>query len=204
MNLSINFLKLAVLSSFLCTAVVANADAMDDAGANVSKAVSNVGDGISNVASQVGETTSDAAITVRVKSLYAMESDIKSFDLSVTTVKNVVDVSGTVQTQLQADRVIELAQSVDGVKDVNSSNLKIENSTSYPKDAITTAKAKGTILRLSNSKIINSKYDLHVETTNGVVHIAGTVANKDDIEKITKAVKQLDGVSSVKTNIKVK
>jgi hyperosmotically inducible protein len=167
-------------------------------------AANDVGDGISKVVNKTGKVINDAGITTQIKGLLALESDIKSFNISVTTKSRVVYLDGNVDTGLQADKVVELAQSVSGVKDVNNSKLKIKDSKNYTKDSFITAKVKGTIMQLSSDDKINSKNDLHVETTNGAVHIFGTVANNDDVSVLKDTVSKVDGVKSVNTNIDTK
>lgn len=170
---------------------------------DITEAVHIVGDGIANVTSKVGKVVSDTAITTQVKALLAVESDIP-LNISVTTKQGVVMLTGVVDTELQASRIVELAASVTGVKDVNDSKLKIASSDSYFSDASCTAKVKGKIIGLANDKMISKGYDLHVETTNGSVHIFGTVVNEADIDTVKQAASSISGVSEVKVNIDVK
>lgn len=157
---------------------------------------------VKSTGKQVATATEDTAITAQVKAKFALESDIKSFDIHVTTTKHIVNLSGNVETQLQASRAVELAQSVKGVTDVNS-NLTITNSNSFLNDAFMTAKVKGKIMQLGDDGKISSNNDLHVETTNGVVHIRGKVGNGKDIGIIEQFVGKMNGVKSVKTDIDV-
>lgn len=152
---------------------------------------------------QIATDAEDAAITTKVKALFALESDIKSFDIHVTTNKQVVDLSGTVDTQLQANHAVEITQSVKGVKDVNDSKLTVTSSSSFLEDAYTTAKVKGKISQLDSDGKISNKNELHVETTNGVVHILGKVGNRKDISTIEQEVKKMNGVKGIKTNIDI-
>ncbi len=104
---------------------------------------------------------------------------------------------------LQANRAVELAASVHGVRNVDDSKLKVTSSESYFSDAMMTAQVKGRLMQLSSDDKIGSAYDLHVETTNGVVHIFGTVPNRGDISVISDSVKKMENVKGVKTNIDV-
>ena len=70
-------------------------------------------------------------------------------------------------------------------------------------DSLITAKVKGKIRYLYTSEKIANGYDLHVETTDKVVHIFGKVAREADLGTIVAAAKEVKGVKSVKTNIKV-
>lgn len=163
---------------------------------NLKSTVQAAGDRIANVAE-------DAAITAKIKALLAAESDIRSLNISVTTDNNVVHLDGRVDTRLQASRVVELAQSVKGVTDVNDSKLSVTSSNNFFEDAFITAKVKGKILQLYNDDKIAKGYNLHVETTNGVVHIFGKVTESEDIRILEKSIHAITGVKDVNTNIDV-
>ena len=91
--------------------------------------------------------------------------------------------------------------SIDNVKDVVDTQLKVKESKSLMADALITAKIKGKIRYLyANNKILKG-YDLHVETTDHVVHIFGSVARPADLETVVAVAKDVTGVKSVKTNI---
>jgi hyperosmotically inducible protein len=165
--------------------------------------VDNVKADIKEAGAKVATAADDAAITAKVKALLAVESDIRSLKISVTTKNSVVYLEGTVDTRLQESRVIELAQSVKGVTDVNESKLKVTSSNNFFEDALITAKTKGKIMQLANEDKIASGYDLHVETTNGVVHIFGKVTDRNDIAIVEKSVGAISDVKSVKTNIDI-
>lgn len=159
---------------------------------------------VENVGKKISADAEDAAITTQVKAKFALESDIKSFDIHVETAKHIVYLSGKVDTQLQANKAVELAQSVKGVNDVDDSKLNVTSSESFLDDAFTTARTKGKIMQLDSDSAISNKNDLQVETTNGIVHIYGSVGNRKDISTIEAAVRKLNGVKDVKTNITVK
>ena len=159
---------------------------------------------LSKAATTVVKALDDTAITTQVKALLALEDDIESYDIGVTTENHVVYLEGEVDTGLQADKAVEIAQGVSGVKDVDNSKWRVKSSTSYASDSFITAKVKGTIMQLSNNNTIGANSDLHVETTNGAVHIFGTVTKSNDIATIKQAVTAIKGVKSVNSNIEVK
>lgn len=145
----------------------------------------------------------DTAITAKVKALLAAEADVRSLKIGVTTTDHVVYLDGQVDTRLQAHRVVELAQSIKGVTDVNDSKLSVTSSNNFFEDAFITAKVKGKILQLYNDDKIAKGYSLHVETTNGVVHVFGKVTESNDIAIIEHSIKEITDVKDVKTNIDV-
>lgn len=203
-----NKFKTSLSAMLLCLPLAVSADqsvtndvqnAVESSGKQIQKAADKVG----NAADKAGDYASDTAITTQVKAKLAAASDIP-FDISVTTNNGVVTLDGQVDTRLQANKVVEIASSVHGVKDVDDSALKVKSSEDYLSDAAITAKARGRLMQLSADKKINSKYDLKVETTDGVVHVFGTVANRSDESTITDSLKNIKGVKNVKTNITVK
>ncbi len=193
----------SVIIASLLLPVYSYADnVVNEVGASISNAAAKAGTAIENAADATSDAASDTAITAKVKTLLAVESDIP-MDISVTTTDNIVYLSGTVDTTIQANRVIEIAQSVDGVRDVISSKLEVTSSDSFLSDAVITAKVKGKIMQLSNAKKISSQNNLHVETTNGEVHIFGSVGKSKDKDTIKAAVGDVSGVKLVKLNIDV-
>ena len=72
-----------------------------------------------------GEYVGDSYITTKVKSLLAEDSFLKSFKISVKTMKGDVQLSGTVDSQNAIDKAGEIAKSVKGVKSVKN-NLTVK------------------------------------------------------------------------------
>lgn len=86
----------------------------------------------------------------------------------------------------------------------NDTKVKRTDST-YTQDAAATDSD-----RLINSKIrnklsmfINDNERIVINTSNGIVTITGFVENQDEIQKITKDAKSIDGVKTVNNNLKV-
>jgi hyperosmotically inducible protein len=67
-----------------------------------------------------GETIDDAAITAQVKTALLNDSDVGGLRIDVDTAKGVVTLSGIVKSQAEADKAIQIARRVDGVRDVRS------------------------------------------------------------------------------------
>jgi hyperosmotically inducible protein len=160
-----------------------------------------------NTASQVVQPISDTVITSTIKAKYANNPILSVFDIHVETNLGVVTLSGLVDSDTQYERSIILAENTDGVKKVNSDNLKVKSSTQILSDTMITAKIKGLLLK---NKLVNEKeaeanpWPIHIETKNGVVFITGTVANNDQKEQVIKTAKMVDGVKSVKADLRLK
>ena len=70
--------------------------------------------------SSTGEYIDDSVITAKVKSQFAGDDFLKSFQISVETFKGTVQLSGFVNTQKAADKAGEIASSVKGVISVKN------------------------------------------------------------------------------------
>ncbi|ABI58768.1 BON domain-containing protein [Nitrosomonas eutropha] len=70
--------------------------------------------------SGTGEYLDDTVITTKVKAAIFNEPILKSAEINVETFKGVVQLSGFVSSQVHANRAVEIARSVGGVKSVKN------------------------------------------------------------------------------------
>lgn len=68
----------------------------------------------------VGNQVDDGIVTARVKTALLADPGMKSLDVAVLTRKGDVQLSGFVNNQMQMDRAVELARTVDGVQRVTN------------------------------------------------------------------------------------
>ena len=68
-----------------------------------------------------GEYIDDSTITTKVKAKFAKDPVVSAMQVKVETFKGVVQLSGFVDTQEQADRAVQLARDVKGVQEVKNS-----------------------------------------------------------------------------------
>lgn len=68
-----------------------------------------------------GEYLDDTVLTTKIKSTFIGDSRLKANDINVKTYKGIVQLSGFVDTQAEADRAMQLARTIKGVKAVNNS-----------------------------------------------------------------------------------
>jgi osmotically-inducible protein OsmY len=68
----------------------------------------------------IGETLDDATITTRVKTALLNDPDANATRIDVNTTAGVVTLSGDVRSKSEADRAVQVAHGVAGVKDVRS------------------------------------------------------------------------------------
>lgn len=67
-----------------------------------------------------GDAIDDVSITSKVKLAFAQDPKIRAYRIDVDTKKGIVTLTGTVKDSTEAKRAISVAESVKGVKSVNS------------------------------------------------------------------------------------
>lgn len=169
-----------------------------------SSTVDKAGDKIDSSMNKVGNFMDDSSITAKVKAALVDHDSIKSTDISVKTNKKVVTLSGFVTSQAQAEEAVKVAKSVEGVTSV-SDRLHVRDSKSqsmkgYAGDTATTSEVKAKLLA---DDVVPSRH-IKVETTDGVVQLSGNVESAAQSERAESIAKAVDGVKSVKNDIKVK
>lgn len=171
---------------------------------NAQSAASNAGQKIDGSMNKVGNFMDDSAITAKVKAALVDHKDVKSTDISVKTEKKVVTLSGFVESQAQAEQAVSVAKGVQGVASV-SDKLHVRDGQDksvkgYAGDTATTSEIKAKLLA---DDIVPSR-KVKVETTHGVVQLSGTVDSQAQIERAESIAKAVDGVKSVKNDLKAK
>jgi osmotically-inducible protein OsmY len=68
-----------------------------------------------------GEYIDDSVLTTKVKASILGDSKLKVLQIDVETFKGIVQLSGFVDTPEAAERAVQLARTVKGVKQVNNS-----------------------------------------------------------------------------------
>lgn len=146
---------------------------------------------------------SDSVITSKVKSKVAMDPGISVFKVSVSTRKGVVYLTGKVNSETDADALIQIAQSVNGVSDVNTYNLRVKGSQKPLTDTAITSKIKGLYVRdkLMGREI--APIAVHVETNNGIVYLSGNVDNQLQSDNAIRLAKSVKGVKRVESRIEI-
>lgn len=147
----------------------------------------------------------DTTITSKIKGLYALSPVAKTLNISVTTTNGDVVLSGTVATDIEYESAISLAQSVDGVLNVNADNLAITKSSAPMTDTYLTAKAKGLLIK---EKLFGTQsveyWPVTIETKDRVVYLAGAVDTEEQRANIVKLIEGIKGVTSVESLLTVK
>lgn len=190
------------LLAVMLTSAVATGSAYAENNAQTTN--ESAGQKVDSSMNKVGNFMDDSAITAKVKAALVDHDNIKSTDISVKTDQKVVTLSGFVESQAQAEEAVKVAKGVEGVTSVSDKlhvrDAKESSVKGYGGDTATTSEIKAKLLA---DDIVPSRH-VKVETTDGVVQLSGTVdsqAQSDRAESIAKAV---DGVKSVKNDLKTK
>jgi len=192
MTMSKTLLAVMLTSAVATGSVYAETTTMDKAQASAESA-----------GNKVGNFMDDSTITAKVKAALLDNESIKSTDISVKTDKKVVTLSGFVQSQAQAEAAVAAAKTVEGVASV-SDKLHVRDSKEssikgYAGDTATTSEVKAKLLA---DDIVPSR-NVKVETTDGVVQLSGTVESQAQSERAESVAKAVEGVKSVKNDLKV-
>lgn len=197
------------LMAVLLGSALASGSALDasETSNKVESTADSAGQKIDNSMNKVGNFMDDSAITAKVKAALVDDENIKSTDISVETDKKVVTLSGFVESQAQAEQAVKIAKGVEGVDSVSDklhvrdgkSESKADSAKGYAGDAATTSEIKAKFLA---DDIVPSR-KVKVETTDGVVQLSGTVESKAQSERAESIAKAIDGVKSVKNDLKV-
>lgn len=156
----------------------------------------------------LASTTGDTIITTKVKSGLVSNPLTHALQISVETKNGVVYLSGTVDTNTEADTAVQVAQSTKNVRDVNTDNLNISQSNTSTaqdlKDSYITAKVKGLYIRnnLVSNKA-NVPMSITVETKNGVVYLGGNAEKSSQVKRAINLAKSVDGVNQVISGIQL-
>jgi hyperosmotically inducible periplasmic protein len=96
----------------------------DDMGSSVQGHAENAAENTESTVKEGAEkaetAVKDTAITTAVKTKFAADDTVSASSISVETTNGVVHLSGTVKSKAEADKAIQIAKKVDGVKKVKS------------------------------------------------------------------------------------
>ncbi|MDT7372128.1 molecular chaperone OsmY [Citrobacter freundii] len=192
------------LLAVMLTSAVATGSAYAE-NATTDKAQSGVesaGQKVDSSMNKVGNFMDDSTITAKVKAALVDHDSIKSTDISVKTDQKVVTLSGFVESQGQAEEAVKVAKGVEGVTSV-SDKLHVRDSKEtsvkgYAGDTAITSEVKAKLLA---DDIVPSR-KVKVETTDGVVQLSGSVDSQAQSDRAESIAKAIDGVKSVKNDLK--
>lgn len=184
-------LNLMIMTTAVCTNIYSQDTQIDPLTSEVTTSRPDTG----NVTPTPQE---DKIITESIRTHIKNSAILSKLNIDVQTNQGVVTLSGNVDSDSQTSSLIELAQSIIGVKDINADNLKVANSQQPFTDMMITAKIKGLLIRedIFGTKDIAS-VNMSVETKNGVVYLTGAVDNQEQVKNAIKLIEGVDGVKKV-------
>ena len=99
---------------------------IDQASEKAEKKIEKAGDALSDKTKKAGESIDDAAITTKIKAEIANDPVLKVSQISVTTQKGVVRLSGVVDSRQSMDKALEITRNVKNVRSTEN-NLVIKS-----------------------------------------------------------------------------
>ncbi len=78
-----------------------------------------IGEKVAVGANRAEHVLEDGALTAKIKSKMALDDSVKALDINVDTSGGVVTLRGTVHSQAERTRALQLARETDGVRTVN-------------------------------------------------------------------------------------
>ncbi len=114
--------KLIGISMLLVTGLAAcdKPGPAESTGKKIDQAADNIGAKIGQSSDKASVAIDDSEITAKVKAAVFSEPGLKTLQISVDTVKGVVTLSGSVDSQQNSDKAKTLASAVSGVKAVEN------------------------------------------------------------------------------------
>lgn len=150
-------------------------------------------------------TPADADIVAAINAQLAADKTLSNLKVQVTSHDGIVTLSGKVDTNAETSKLIEISESVQGVKDVEAISLLSKENKGSVKDLEITAKVKGTFIR---EKLFGDKdpstMGVKVMTKKGIVYLTGTVDNQTEADNAAKLAKSIPGVKRVDSKLEVK
>ena len=89
-------------------------------GVAIKEGATEAGQQVADKAEDVGEKIEDASITSAIKMKFANDELVSASNINVDTNDGHVTLNGTVASQAEATRAVQIGRSVDGVKSVHS------------------------------------------------------------------------------------
>lgn len=152
-----------------------------------------------------GETIDDSVLTGKVKVALIDNETTKARQINVETHRGIVQLSGFVATDAERATAGQLAQKVEGVKEVRN-DIEVRPSVAANTigdeidDGTLTANVKAALTGNDNTKA----RQINVETQRGVVQLSGFVDNEAQKDAATRVASSVSGVKEVRNDLQIK
>lgn len=149
----------------------------------------------------VGTMWNDTSITARVNKALADDSVAPAYKIDVDTTEGVVTLNGVVETDHQAQRAVEVAQGVEGVRQVKSF-LQVGRPSAGETldDSVIFSKVKSKLIGEPGIRSMNVDVDVNL----GVVTVSGVVKDRASRDRIVVLARETPGVVRVIDNLTVR
>ncbi len=182
-----------------------------------------------SIAEQASQTVDDVTITTSVKAKFTTDDTVKARNVEVDTEDGVVSLRGTVATQSEADRAVQIAEQVEGVRQVRSF-LKVDTAEIPSDNADTSEELKQTAekigtkietgvdaaadktvdaaitaevkLKLATDDLVKAR-NIDVDTENKTVTLKGTVSSKAEEQRAIQIAQAVDDVRRVRSDLSI-
>lgn len=147
----------------------------------------------------------DTGITTYLNTKISQDQALAANHIVIQTQNGIVVMAGNVVSEKDASAIIQLATSILGVKDVDTSHLNTASGAPLSSDLVLTAKVRG---RLARDKFYGGNglpnvTNIGVESKNGVVYLFGNVETNNQAQALINSVKGVPGVISVQSNVQI-
>lgn len=153
----------------------------------------------------------DAWLDGKIETAYALNRHLNPFSIDTRVNNGVVQLSGTVESDIDRDLAEQIALSVEGVAEVEN-DIEVsadagaegsgESSGAFMQavnDATTTAVVKSKLLANGNT----GGLQIDVDTKNGVVQLSGKVGSSEEKDLAERIAMNTDGVSEVNSQLQL-
>jgi len=150
-----------------------------------------------------GEVLDDASVASRLKTALLADGSTDGLDIEVEAYRGRVQLIGFTDSQAEIDRAQEIARNTDGVANVSSALVLVEDSRrvgEYIDDTVLVAR----ITRALVSDPVVSAGDVEIEVNRGVVILGGFVDSAQERDAATPATQAVDGVEQVLNNLLIR
>ena len=148
----------------------------------------------------VGQMWDDTTITSKIKTKMIDDPIVNARNIDVDTSEGNVILTGVVKTDREAERAVEIARQVPGVKNVKN-NLQVGTKTmgQYMDDKMIVSKIKAKLIKEPNIRSLN----IDVDVNKGIVTLTGIVKTNEQKERVIEIARSTSGTIDVVDNIKV-
>ena len=146
----------------------------------------------------------DGMVTSKIKAKIAVDKSLSMFNVSVTTNNGIVTLDGVIDSDTDAQNLLQLVQNTNGVTGINIYKLKVKRSTYPLKDILVTTKVKTNLISQHVFKDESVPLSgVNVETKNGIVYLSGNVQSTKEVNRAIDVARGTSGVKRVVSKLKV-